>query len=200
MFLYISCMKKKMIFNLVILTVSFLGIIPVMAAPPAWSASGDNFTANITFPSLAAQMKKAPVQEGSIESAELTRKDEKSIGAVIRLLVKNEQLKGTVCTVNTSIFIESVTLEKGVLRIQNSEVQSCQSSNRFLPNSVLVQAARAALAAMEKKIEEDMNQSLNKTLSKSVSIMKEQGHTDVKIDYSVYPEGLSVFVYSGEKN
>lgn len=193
-------MNARIVFSsLIALTILISGAIGVSSAPPAWSASGDSFVANIVFPSLAEQVKKAPVKDGKIESVHLIRKDEKSISAGINLELLKPELKGTVCSINTVLFIESMTINSGTIKLKDTSVEACNSPNKLIPNAIIVQAANVAVSVMKSQIEKDMNKSINNTLQSTIRQLRQQGRSDVKLAYEVFAEGLSIFVYSGEK-
>lgn len=190
-------MRKKILLILFTL-IPFTG--SVTAAPPNWSATGDSFSANIVFSTLEKQIVKMPVQDGKVVGASLQRKSDQTISAEILLEMTKDQFKGVVCRVVTDLYFESMDSAKAVIKMQNTDVDSCRTDKGPVFDSMAKVAAKIGVAMMAEKIQTEVNKSVNNTIYSTVNILKKETGENVSLDYRVYTEGLSLFMFTGEKS
>ena len=171
----------------------------IESAPPTWSATGDSFVVNIVFPTLVEQMKKMPAKESRILNANLTRKSQNSIGMELETEIMEGDLKGAICNVKTDLVIDSMDIQKAVLKLRDMKVVSCSTNRGALMDSIVEAGAAVAIGMMSDKIEQDVNKSVNKTIYTTVNQLKEKAGKSIAMDYQVYPGGLSLFIFAGEK-
>ena len=180
-----------------------LTILPfsiLRSAPPAWSATGDSFAANIVFPTLENQIKKMPVQDGKVVGASLRRKADNTISGEILIEMTKEQFQGVVCRLTTDLVIVSMDASKADIKMQNTDVESCRTDRGPVFDSMAVMAAKVGIQMVIDRVQTDVNSSVNRTIYSTVDILKKETGEGVKLDYRVYTEGLSLFIYTGDKS
>jgi len=164
---------------------------------PSWQSTGDSISANIIYSTIASNLKQEPSSDIKIQSALLKKDHENGIAIEINLEILKPQFRGTVCIVDTSLSIQSITLEGSTAKIKSADVRKCNSNKGSGMNSLVRAAAGMALREKIPEIESNVQKSIDGVLIPMIKMLKEKTKQNVAIEYMIHEQGLAIYLHTG---